>query len=285
MAIPLRSVREPSPWRAALRPARWPEALLALAPLVFAGLLADSFSVRLAVQAALACLLVVASADAFGMAVARRSLALSVLPAGCALAGLALATWTQRLAPPLGAEGVRAVGPLGWTSMLLVLAAVDALVLRTSVPADALAVACGYVLRATAGSSALQLLPSRWLVICSFLLGLFVGLGRHGWKSDPDVRRPGSRRPAAQRAAWAAGVLAVAAYVVYTLAPETEASVGSRKLLWTTPLVALLVARHREHIRLGFGRDPLELLVRDRLALGAFLLWINAVLIVVYGRW
>lgn len=285
MAIPLRTAREPSPWWTALRPARWPEALLVLAPLVFAGLLADALSVRLAAQAALAFLLVAAAGDAFGLAAVRRSLPVGCLAAACALSGLALAAWTQRLAPPLGAYGVRSIGPLGWASALLALSVADALVLRLWVPADALAIACGYVLRAAGGAAALQLLPSRWLVICSFLLGLFVGLGRHGWKPDPDVRKPGSRRPAAQRTASLAGALAVAAYVVYSLQPETEASVGSRKLLWTAPLVALLVARHREHIRLSFGRDPLELLLRDRLALGAFLLWINAVLIVVYARW
>jgi hypothetical protein len=88
-----------------------------------------------------------------------------------------------------------------------------------------------------------------------------------------------------QRAAEIAGVLAVASYVLYALSSDTQASVGSRDLIWTAPLVALLVARHREHIRLSFGRDPLELLLRDRLALGAFMLWIASVLFVVYRRW
>jgi hypothetical protein len=285
MATPLRSAREPSSWWTALRPARWPEALLVLAPLVFAGLLADTISVRLAAQAALAFLLVAAAGDAFGVAAVRRSLPIASLATGCALAGLALATWTQHLAPPLGTYGVRAVGPLGWASALLALSVVDSLLLRMWVPADALAVASGYVLRAAGGAAALQLLPSRWLVLCSFLLGLFVGLGRHGWKPDPDARRPGSRRPGAQRMSSLVGALAVAAFVIYSLQPETQASVGSRDLLWTAPLVALLVARHREHIRLSFGRDPLELLLRDRLALGTFLLWIAAVLFVVYRRW
>ena len=285
MAIPLTPAREPAPWRAALRPARWPECLLALAPLVFAGLLADPPSTRLALQMTLALLLIAAAGDAVGSAASRRSAFASTLAVGCAAGGLLLAAWAQRLAPPLATHGVRSVGPLGWSLMLLGLGVADALLLRLWMPADALAVAGGYVLRAAGGASALQLAPSRWLVLCSFLLGLFVGLGRHGWRPDPDARRPGSRRPGVQRAAEIAGLLAVLGYVVYALSSDTQLSVGSRDLIWTAPLVALLVARHREHIRLSFGRDPLELLLRDRLSLGAFMLWIASVLFVVYRRW
>lgn len=285
MATLLTPAREPAPWRAALRPARWAEALLALAPLVFAGLLADPPSTRLAVQTALALALIAAAGDAVGFAASRRSAFASTLAVCCAAGGLLLAAWAQRLAPPLATHGVRSVGPLGWSLLLLGLCVADALLLRLWLPADVLAVAGGYVLRAAGGASALQLSPTRWLVLCSFLLGLFVGLGRHGWRIDPDARRPGSRRPDVQRAAEVAGVLAVASYVLYALSSDTQASVGSRDLIWTAPLVALLVARHREHIRLSFGRDPLELLLRDRLSLGAFMLWIASVLFVVYRRW
>jgi hypothetical protein len=285
MATLLTPAREPAPWRAALRPARWAEALLALAPVVFAGLLADPPSMRLALQTALALALIAAAGDAVGLAASRRSAFASTLAVCCAAGGLLLAAWAQRLAPPLATHGVRSVGPLGWSLLLLGLCVADALLLRLWLPADVLAVAGGYVLRAAGGASALQLGPTRWLVLCSFLLGLFVGLGRHGWRIDPDARRPGSRRPDVQRAAEVAGVLAVASYVLYALSSDTQASVGSRDLIWTAPLVALLVARHREHIRLSFGRDPLELLLRDRLSLGAFMLWIASVLFVVYRRW
>ncbi|HZL99555.1 MAG TPA: hypothetical protein VFD43_04810, partial [Planctomycetota bacterium] len=182
------------------------------------------------------------------------------------------------------ARGLPSPGPLGYGLLLLGLAVADALLLRLWVAADAAAVAVGYVLRAAGGAASLQLQPSRWLVICTFLLGLFVGLGRHAWRPHPDSRRPGSRRPDVQRAAGLCGALAVAAYVLYTLSPDTEASLGSRDLLWTAPLVALLVARHREHIRLAFGRDPLSLALRDKLALGAFMLWFYGILYVIYRR-
>lgn len=285
MATRLRIAREPAPWWAVARPARWAESLLVLAPLVFAGLLADTLSTRLALQTALAFGLLAAAGDAVGLTATRRSIVASALALACAAAGLVLAGWTQRMAPPLSTHGPQALGPLGWGVALLLLSVTDGLLLRRWVPGDVAATAIGYVLRAAGGAAALQLLPSRWLVICSFLLGLFVGLGRHAWRPDADPRRPGARQPTVQRAAELAAVLAVGSYVLYSLSPETEASVGSRNLLWTAPLVALLVARHREHIRLSFGSDPLALALRDKLTLGAFMLWIGAVLFVVYRPW
>lgn len=285
MATQLRTAREPGSWRLALRPARWSEALLVLAPLVFAGQLSDPRSTQLALLTAIAFGLLTAAADAVGFVATRRSLANSALALGCAAAGLALAGWAQRHAPPLGARGPEALGPLGWGVLLLALGVADALLLRLWIPADVLAIAVSYVVRAVGGAAALRLPPSRWLVICSFLLGLFVALGRHSWRPNVEARRPGARRPAVQRATELVALAAVGSYVLYTLSPDTEASIGSRGLLWTAPLVALLVARHREHIRLSFGRDPLTLALRDKLALGAFLLWIAAVLFVIYRPW
>lgn len=282
MAIQLRTAREPASWRLALRPERWSEALLVLAPLVFAGRLADARSTLLALLTALAFALLSAAADAVGFVASRRSLVNSALALGCAATGLLVAGWVQRHAPPLGAYGPHALGPLGWGVLLLALGVADVLLLRLWIPADAVAIAISYVLRAVGGAAALRVPPSRWLVICSFLLGLFVALGRHSWRPNVEARRPGARRLAVQRATDLIAVAAVGSYVLYALSPETEASVGSHALLWTAPLVALLVARHREHIRLGFGRDPLTLALRDKLALGAFLLWIAAVLFVIY---
>jgi hypothetical protein len=289
MATPLRTAREPSPsplsWRAALRPARWAEALLVLAPLVFAGLLADPPSMALALQAALAFALLGAAGDAVRHAADRRRRASAVGAAACAVLGLALAWWVQLRAPPLSGTGPASLGTLDWGALLLGVSLADALLLRLWVPASVAATAVSYVLRAAGGAAALQLLPSRWLVICSFGLGLFVALGRHAWRVTPDTRRAGARRPAVTLAADITAALVAASFVAYALSPETEAAIGSRDLIWTAPLVALVVARHREHIRLSFGRDPFELLLRDQLALGAFMLWITAVLFVIYRPW
>jgi len=46
---------------------------------------------------------------------------------------------------------------------------------------------------------------------------------------------------------------------------------------------ATAVGCHREHIRLGFGRDTLSPQLPDRLAPGAFMPWIASVLLVIYG--
>jgi len=279
-----------------------------LAPLVFAGRLEDPASLRAELlMAAAFCLLASGGyalndlrdqpADRLHPAKAGRPLPSGALPRraalglglACIAAGLGLGWVVQRLAPPAGAGGLAAVGPLGWCVAYLALTGAYTVWLRAIAGLDVLALAAAFVLRAYAGSAALQLLPSDWLVACGACLALFLALG----KRRLEVSQVGAAaRPAL--APWDPAVLdrlvdlsalaAGASYVVYTVAPVTAAKVGGPGLLASAPLVAWLLYRARGRLRRDEASDPVELLLRDRPTLLGFLAWTLVVLAVIYRR-
>jgi 4-hydroxybenzoate polyprenyltransferase len=293
-----------------LRPLHWSKNLVVLAPLVFAGRLADPPSLALAGTMMASFCLLASSGYAFNDVLDRRrdrhhpakrgrpvasgrvgnGVALGV-GAACAAAGLLLAAHVQRRAPPVFEHGLSSLGPLAWALAYLALALTYSVLLKRLVVVDALALACCFTLRAVAGSAALQLQPSRWLILCGFCLALFLAFG----KRRTEVARLGAtqldsrpmlvpyRLSALDAAVDVAALVSVLGYVLYSLADDTVAHVGSRHLLLTAPLVAWLVARHRKLLRTGRGSDPVAMLLGDRLVVAVFLLWCAGVLAVVYG--
>jgi 4-hydroxybenzoate polyprenyltransferase len=282
-----------------------------LAPLAFSGRLPDPPSARSATLLAAAfCLLSSggyawndlrdAAADRRHPAKAHRPLAsrrLSpTLAAGLGAlllaAGLALGWRVERDAPPLGRGWLTALGPLDWCLLYVGLTVAYTLVLRRVAGLDVLALAAGFVLRAWAGSAALQLEPSRWLLACSFCLSLFLALGKRRLEASQLGAAAGATRPAL--AGWSvaaldrlvdlAALLAGASYVAYSLAPDTRDKVGGAWLLLSAPIVLWLVARVRGRLRRDAAADPVELLLRDRVALAGLLAWGLVALAVVYRR-
>lgn len=295
-----------------LRPLHWSKNLLVLAPVVFAGRLTDPPSLRLAgLMTASFCLLasggyalndvIDRERDRHHPEKRKRPLASGrlgvsaalALALACALGGLALAAVVQHDAPPLAQHGPASVGPLTWAALYLLLTLVYTAVLKRVIVLDVLALASAFVLRAVAGSAALQLLPSNWLLVCSFFLALFLALGKRRTELAQlgDATRDSRpmlvpyRVPALESLLSVAAILAVGSYVLYTLADDTLAHVGSRHLLYTAPLVAWLVMRHRIQVRAAHGGDPVAMLLGDRLVVAVFLLWCVCVLLVIYKPW
>ncbi len=282
-----------------------------LAPLVFSGRLLDPPSLSSALlMAAAFCLLASGgyawndlhdeAADRGHPEKSRRPLPAARLPRGAAgllglmalAAGLSLAAQVARIAPPLGPRGLAAPGPLDWCWAYVGLTLAYTLVLRRVAGLDVLALATGFVLRAWAGSAALQLEPSRWLLACSFCLALFLALGKRRLEASRLGAATGATRPAL--AGWSvatldrlvdgAALLAGASYVAYALASDTRAKVGGAWLLVSAPIVLWLVWRVRGRLRRDAAADPVELLLRDRVALAGLLAWTLLVLAVVYRR-
>ena len=283
---------------------------MVLAPLVFAGRLFDAASLRAELlMFAAFCLLASATYalndlhDAAGdrtQPLKRdRPLASGALSRGAALAlaatcgagGLLLGWYLQGVAPPFG-SGLAALGPLGFCGLYLLLTATYTFVLRSIAGLDLLALATGFVLRAYAGSAALQLRPSHWLVICGFALALFLAAGKRRLElsqvgAPALAGRPSLARwslPVLDRVLEAAAALAVITYVVYTISPETEAKMGGRGLVWSAPIVAVLVARARNRLRRDAAADPVELVLRDLPTLLGLLAYAAVVFVVIYRR-
>ena len=165
--------------------------------------------------------------------------------------------------------------------------------LKHVVLVDVLAVASGFVLRAVAGALAVDVDISGWLLICTIVIALFLALGkrRHEYLTlDADAAR---HRPIL--AEYSAPLLdqmiavvtasAVTSYALYTMSPETVAKFGTRLLPATLPFVLYGIFRYLYLLyRRQLGGNPSELFLNDRALLVNALLWVIAVVVIIYGN-
>jgi len=157
---------------------------------------------------------------------------------------------------------------------------------------DVLTVAAGFVLRAVAGSEAIGVEISGWLVICTILVALFLALGkrRHEYrtlKGDAAAHRPILAEYGESFLDQMVAVVTastVTAYALYTMSPETVAKFNTRLLPVTLPFVLYGVFRYLYLLyRRDMGGNPSDLLLSDRALLVNIGLWMLALLVIIYG--
>ena len=278
MAEPARAIvfdlpRRRSPARAAfvaLRPRQWTKNLLLFAGIIFAAQLGDPGRWLAAVLAFVAYCAASSAAylvnDVRDVAADRlhpvkrsRPIARGELSARAAL-GLATAL-------TLVALGLAAVLGLASAACLVAFLAVQAaysLRLKTIELVDVLTIAGLFVLRAAAGAIAVDVRISQWLLLCTFLLALFLALG----KRRAELAQSGTRARATLTGYTTALVdqllAVVAAAVIGAYAAYSLTAHDSRWLLATVPFVVYGVFRYLLLLhRRGLGEEPETLLVED----------------------
>ena len=254
----------------ALRPRQWTKNLLLFAGIIFAAELGDAGRWVSAVTAFVAyCAASSASylvndvrdaaADRRHPVKRSRPIARGELSSRMALAlALSLALLALGL--------IATLGPVSLACLVafLVLQGAYSLRLKTIELVDVLAIAALFVLRAAAGAVAVSVVISQWLLLCTFLLALFLALG----KRRAELQLEGVRaRPvlAGYTSALVDQLLAVVAastigaYAAYTLTAH-----DSRWLLATVPFVVYGLFRYLLLLhRRGLGEEPDALLVQD----------------------
>ena len=216
-----------------------------------------------------------------------RPVASGALPVPAAIAAAAV----------IGAAALAAAAALGGAFLLTAGVYLSLLVaysvwLKHLVIVDVLTVASGFVLRAIAGAVAVDVEISGWLLICTILIALFLALGkrRHEYLTlDAEATR---HRPilAEYSAALLDQMIAVVtastvtAYALYTMSPETVAKFDTRLLPATLPFVLYGIFRYLYLLyRRQLGGNPSELFLNDRALIVNTVLWIVAVVTVIYG--
>jgi len=155
---------------------------------------------------------------------------------------------------------------------------------------DVMIIALGFVIRAAAGAAAIDAVISPWLIVCTTLLALFLGLGKRRAELLTLGAEADSHRAALSRyspylldqliAVTTAST--VVAYALYTLSPETVAKFGTHQLIWTLPFVLFGVFRYLYLIHgEGKGGNPTTAFLTDKPLLVDVVLWLVAVLIVI----
>jgi 4-hydroxybenzoate polyprenyltransferase len=157
---------------------------------------------------------------------------------------------------------------------------------------DVLTVAAGFVLRAVAGAAAIAVEISGWLVICTILVALFLALGkrRHEYRTlrgEAAAHRPILAEYSESFLDQMVAVVTastVTAYALYTMSPDTVAKFHTRLLPVTLPFVLYGTFRYLYLLyRRELGGNPSDLLLTDRALLVNTLLWMLALLVIIYG--
>jgi 4-hydroxybenzoate polyprenyltransferase len=156
---------------------------------------------------------------------------------------------------------------------------------------DVLTIAMGFVLRAIAGAVAIEVEISHWLLVCTFLLALFIALAKRRHELVLLTNTATSHRPILSEytpylldqmiAVVTASTLI--AYVFYTISPDTQQKFGTPWLGLTIPfpLYGILRYLYLVHQREG-GGSPSDLLLTDRPMLVCVVLWVLAVALIIY---
>jgi len=137
---------------------------------------------------------------------------------------------------------------------------------------DVLCIATGFLLRAVGGAVVIDVSISSWLLVCTFLLALFLGFSKRRHEKVNMEESTGETRPSLMNYSEKmldAMIMLVAgatltAYTLYTISPETVEKFGSRKLVFTVPFVLLGLWRYFHIVyKKQEGGRPEKILLTD----------------------
>jgi 4-hydroxybenzoate polyprenyltransferase len=201
------------------------------------------------------------------------------------------------------ATGLVAIGLGGGTALHLgfgILAAAYFLLqvaytfwLKEVVILDVMSIAAGFVIRAVAGGVLIAVPISPWLIICTFLLALFLGFSKRRHELILLEGRATDHRTSLKEYSpyfldqMIAVVTAstVVAYAIYTVSPEVREKLGTDKLYLTIPFVLFGIFRYLYLVhQREEGGNPTQLLLSDQPLLIDVLLWIATAALLLYWR-
>ncbi len=156
---------------------------------------------------------------------------------------------------------------------------------------DVMTIAIGFVLRAVAGGLVIDVHISNWLLVCTMLGALFLGLAkrRHEMTLLAEGAK-GHRRILEEYDPYLLdqmiGVVAAStmvAYIIYCASPETRAYFGTEWMVLTTPfpIYGLFRYLYLVHRKSG-GGSPSDMLIGDRPLLACVLLWGVTAIAIIY---
>jgi 4-hydroxybenzoate polyprenyltransferase len=283
-----------------LRPDQWTKNLLIFAALIFARRLFDLPSVVAAVKAFVIFCLLSGVVYVINDVMDRESDRRHPLKCHRPIAAGALSVRTALAAAGLlSAVSIGAAFTVNWR--LGVVAAVYVSLqllysgpLRRLVIIDVLTVAIGFVLRAIAGAVAIDVLISRWLLVCTILLALFIVLAKRRHElvllgDDAVSHRAilGEYSPyLLDQMMVIVAASTLIAYIFYAISDDTAAKFDTQWLGLTIPFPLYGIFRYLYlvHRREG-GGSPSDLLLSDRPMLACVTLWVVAAVLIIYRPW
>lgn len=156
---------------------------------------------------------------------------------------------------------------------------------------DVCIVAFGFVLRVLAGGFATDITLSKWLVLMTFLLTLFLSFAK---RRDDVLRMNETGEPPRKntirynltfinQAITITASVTLMCYIMYTVSPEVVARLGSDLLYLTSVFVLLGLLRYMQITVVDKkSGDPTKIMLRDRFTQLVVMLWALTFLILIY---
>jgi len=162
--------------------------------------------------------------------------------------------------------------------------------LKNIVYVDVTCIASGFLFRVLAGCFAAEVVPSFWLLVCTFLLALFLALGKRRGELKAGLEAPRHRsvlKSYAPRTVtvlmYVVAVLTAAAYTAWTLAPHTQEFFETRWFVATVPFVLFGLVRFTMIVNKRLeGQSPTEAMLRDWPFILNIVLWSALTLALIY---
>ena len=154
--------------------------------------------------------------------------------------------------------------------------------LRSVAIGDVFSIAIGFVLRILGGCFALGVEPSQWILMCGFSLALLLGFGKRRMEMSQEARLAlrGYSVEFLNILLGVTAAIALMSYLLYTLAPQTEAIHHTKNLIYATPFVFYGVFRYVWLSLLGKFDGPDEVFYKDVPFAVNGLLWAIAIFII-----
>ncbi len=271
-----------------IRPHHWVKNGFVLAPLIFAGKLLDGPSLTRGLAAFTAFCLITSGTYVFNDIFDRHQDARHPTKKDRPVAaGRISVSRASVLGAVLLLTGITAALKIGfpftgWVVFYLLLQAGYNGIFRKVVILDILVIALGFVIRAVAGSEAIDVVISPWLILSSLLIALFLGFAKRrqeivlmgGAATDHRTILREYSVPLLDQLIGIVTAATIVSYAIYTLTPEVTERLGSRYMILTLPFVLYGIFRYLYMVHLhDKGGNPTRDLLTDGPLLLSILLW------------
>jgi len=142
--------------------------------------------------------------------------------------------------------------------------------LKKKVILDVFCIALGFILRMLAGTVALGIQPSHWIIICTMMISLFLGFGkRYAELSAREFKARGVlaeyQKDFLLLLLGISTACTILSYGLYTISERTIRVHGTDHLIYSVPIVIYGLFRYLYLIlSQGLGRNPAYLVLTDR---------------------
>ena len=285
-----------------IRPQQWLKNVFVMIPMFFGGSLLDPEDIRSSVLTFLAYSFIASSvycfndindveADRRHPVKCKRPLASGVLPMGAAWALMALMFAAAAAMTALLGDTARMLNVGGVLLIYYVMNLCYCAKLKQYAIVDVCIVAFGFVLRVLAGGFATDIEPSKWLVLMTFLLTLFLSFAK---RRDDVLRMNETGEPPRKntirynltfinQAITVTATVTLVCYIMYTVSPEVEMRFHSDMLYLTSVFVLLGLLRYMQITVVDKkSGDPTKIMLRDRFTQLVVAAWALAFLVIIY---